>query len=127
MLLAELHMGGRKVGSRAIFIDPPDSQSGRRAGCPSVEQDQNQISLTEEGKSFLVDARRLLALSLESIEAIQRFSRGESASSGVVFGPLAAAAKADYWMRGIARTVPRLFSNISKHWKSTSLRPRIEA
>jgi len=79
MLLAELHMGGRKVGSRATFIDPPDSQSGRRAGCPSAEQDQNQVSLTEEGKSFLVDARRLLALSLGSIEAIQRFSRGESA------------------------------------------------
>src|SRR5271165_418707 len=85
MLLAELHMGSRKVGSRATFIDPPDSQSGRRAGCPSVEQDQNQVSLTEEWKSSLVDARRLLALSLESIEAIQRFSRGESASSGCGF------------------------------------------
>jgi DNA-binding transcriptional LysR family regulator len=34
--------------------------------------------LTEEGRSFLVDARRLVALSLESVKSVQRFSRGES-------------------------------------------------
>lgn len=36
------------------------------------------MSLTEEGKSFLVDATRLVALSLESMKAVRRFSRGES-------------------------------------------------
>jgi DNA-binding transcriptional LysR family regulator len=39
---------------------------------------KNQVSLTEEGKSFLADAKRLVTSSLESIKAVQRFSRGES-------------------------------------------------
>lgn len=43
-----------------------------------LDRTKNQVSLTEEGKSFLVDARRLLALSLESVKSVQRFSRGES-------------------------------------------------
>jgi len=48
-------------------------------GVRLLNRTKNQVSLTEEGKSFLVDARRLVAMSLESMEAIQRFSRGESA------------------------------------------------
>jgi DNA-binding transcriptional LysR family regulator len=47
-------------------------------GVRLLNRTKSQVSLTEEGKSFLVDARRLVALSLESMEAIQRFSRGES-------------------------------------------------
>lgn len=43
-----------------------------------LDRGRNQVSLTEEGRRFLVDARRLVALSLESIKAVQRFSRGES-------------------------------------------------
>jgi DNA-binding transcriptional LysR family regulator len=43
-----------------------------------LDRTRNHVSLTEEGKSFLVDARRLLALSVESVQAVQRFSRGES-------------------------------------------------
>jgi DNA-binding transcriptional LysR family regulator len=43
-----------------------------------LDRTRNQVSLTEEGRSFLVDARRLVALSLESVRAVQRFSRGES-------------------------------------------------
>ena len=43
-----------------------------------LDRTRNQVSLTEEGKSFLVDARRLVALSLESVKAVRRFSRGES-------------------------------------------------
>jgi len=42
-----------------------------------LDRTKNQVSLTEEGKSFLVDARRLVALSLESVKAVQRISRGE--------------------------------------------------
>ena len=48
-------------------------------GVRLLDRTKNQVSLTEEGKSFLVDARRLVALSLESMQAVQRFSRGESA------------------------------------------------
>ncbi|MBU6409328.1 MAG: LysR family transcriptional regulator [Verrucomicrobia bacterium] len=47
-------------------------------GVRLLDRTRNQVSLTEEGKSFLLDARRLVALSLESVKAVQRFSRGES-------------------------------------------------
>ena len=47
-------------------------------GVRLLDRTKNQVSLTEEGKSFLVDARRLVALSVESVTAVQRFSRGES-------------------------------------------------
>ncbi len=43
-----------------------------------LDRTKNQVSLTEEGKSFLIDARRLVAMSLESISAVKRISRGES-------------------------------------------------
>ena len=47
-------------------------------GVRLFDRSRNQVSLTAEGRSFLVDARRLVALSLESVKAVQRFSRGES-------------------------------------------------
>ena len=47
-------------------------------GVRLLDRTKNQVSLTEEGKSFLLDARRLLALSLESVKAVQLVSRGES-------------------------------------------------
>ncbi len=47
-------------------------------GVRLLDRTRNQVSLTEEGRSFLVDARRLVVLSLESVKSVQRFSRGES-------------------------------------------------
>ncbi len=47
-------------------------------GVRLLDRTKSQVSLTAEGRSFLVDARRLVALSVESVTAVQRFSRGES-------------------------------------------------
>jgi DNA-binding transcriptional LysR family regulator len=47
-------------------------------GVRLFDRTRNQVSLTEEGLAFLIDARRLVALSVESVTAVQRFSRGES-------------------------------------------------
>lgn len=47
-------------------------------GVRLLDRSQSRVALTEEGRSFLLDARRLVALSLESVQAVQRFSRGES-------------------------------------------------
>src|SRR5712692_11760701 len=47
-------------------------------GVRLLNRAKNQVSLTEEGRSFLVDARRLVAQSLESVQAVRRLSRGET-------------------------------------------------
>lgn len=47
-------------------------------GVRLFDRTRNQVSLTAEGRNFLADARRLVALSVESVKAVQRFSRGES-------------------------------------------------
>jgi DNA-binding transcriptional LysR family regulator len=47
-------------------------------GVRLLNRSKSRVSLTVEGHSFLVDARRLLALADESVAAVQRLSRGET-------------------------------------------------
>jgi DNA-binding transcriptional LysR family regulator len=47
-------------------------------GVRLLNRSKSQVALTEEGRSFLVDARRIMALATESILAVQRLSRGEA-------------------------------------------------
>src|SRR5438046_7333775 len=47
-------------------------------GVRLLNRSKNRVGLTEEGRSFLVDAKRVLALAEESVKAVQRLSRGET-------------------------------------------------
>jgi DNA-binding transcriptional LysR family regulator len=47
-------------------------------GVQLLNRVNNRVSLTEEGSAFLFDARKLLAMSAESVAAVQRMTRGES-------------------------------------------------
>jgi DNA-binding transcriptional LysR family regulator len=47
-------------------------------GVRLVDRSGKRICLTEEGKSFLADTKRLLADSAENVEAVQRMSRGKT-------------------------------------------------
>jgi DNA-binding transcriptional LysR family regulator len=47
-------------------------------GVQLLNRSKSQVMLTEEGMSFLLDARRVLALSAESVKSVQRVGRGES-------------------------------------------------
>jgi DNA-binding transcriptional LysR family regulator len=47
-------------------------------GVRLLNRSKSRVSLTDEGRSFYVDAQRLVAQSLESVQAVQRLSRGET-------------------------------------------------
>ena len=50
-----------------------------------LNRSKNQVTLTEEGRSFLVDVQRLLALAAESVLAVQRLSRGETGQLNIAY------------------------------------------
>jgi DNA-binding transcriptional LysR family regulator len=52
-------------------------------GVQLLNRSKSHVALTVEGRSFLVDARRLLALATESVAAVQRLSRGETGQLNV--------------------------------------------
>jgi len=47
-------------------------------GVRLLDRSKKHVGLTDEGRTFLVDAKRLLALATESVRAVQRLSRGET-------------------------------------------------
>ena len=54
-------------------------------GVRLLNRTKSQVALTEEGRSFLVDARRILTLAAESILAVQRLSRGETGQLNIAY------------------------------------------
>jgi DNA-binding transcriptional LysR family regulator len=54
-------------------------------GVRLLDRSKKHVSLTEEGISFLVDARRVLALAEESVRAVQRLSRGEATQLNIAY------------------------------------------
>lgn len=56
-------------------------------GVRLLNRTKHRVSLTEEGRLFLADARRILALAYESVQAVQRLSRGETGQLNVGYVP----------------------------------------
>src|SRR5688500_17551045 len=59
-----------------------------------LDRSKQHVGLTDEGRAFLVHARRMRALATESIQSVQRLSRGETGQlnigylSNFIFGLL---------------------------------------
>jgi DNA-binding transcriptional LysR family regulator len=56
-------------------------------GVRLLNRSKSRVTLTEEGRSFLADARRILALATESVLAVQRLSRGEVGQLNIAYLP----------------------------------------
>ena len=54
-------------------------------GVRLLSRSKSHVALTEEGRSFLVDAKRILALATESILSVQRLSRGETGQLNIAY------------------------------------------
>lgn len=54
-------------------------------GVRLLNRSKSHVALTEEGRAFLVDARRVLALATESVQAVQRLSRGEIGQLNIAY------------------------------------------
>ena len=52
-------------------------------GVRLLNRTKQQVTLTDEGRSFLVDAKRLLALAAETVESVRRLHSGEARSLNV--------------------------------------------
>ena len=48
-----------------------------------LDRSNNRVALTDEGRQFLSDSKKLLALAAESIANVQRMKRGENASLNI--------------------------------------------
>lgn len=48
-----------------------------------LDRANNRVALTEEGRLFLFDSKKLLALCAESVAAVQRMNRGESSQLNI--------------------------------------------
>ena len=56
-------------------------------GVRLLNRSKSRVTLTEEGRAFLTDARRILALATESVLAVQRLSRGEVGQLNIAYLP----------------------------------------
>ncbi len=52
-------------------------------GVRLLDRANNKVALTDEGRRFLFDSKKLLAMSAESVAAVQRMSHGESAQLNI--------------------------------------------
>jgi DNA-binding transcriptional LysR family regulator len=68
---AKLHLAQPSLTRQIINLE-------QELGVQLLNRSKNHVAVTAEGRAFLLDARRVLALAAESVAAVQRLSRGES-------------------------------------------------
>src|SRR5687767_2961121 len=52
-------------------------------GVRLLDRSNNRVTLTDEGRRFLFDSQKLLAMAAETVAAVQRMSRGESSQLNI--------------------------------------------
>ncbi|HEY5769480.1 MAG TPA: LysR substrate-binding domain-containing protein [Terrimicrobium sp.] len=52
-------------------------------GVRLLDRAKNRVTLTDEGRAFLFDSKKLLAMCAESVAAVQRMNRGESSQLNI--------------------------------------------
>ncbi len=81
-------------------------------GVRLLNRSKSRVALTEEGRSFLVDARRILSLATESIQTVQRLSRGESGELNIAYLPNFDFALLPETLRAFRVAFPRIALNL---------------
>ena len=81
-------------------------------GVRLLNRSKSQVALTEEGRSFLADARRMLALATESILAVQRLSRGEVGQLNIAYLPNFDFELLPETLRAFRQTFPHIALNL---------------
>ncbi len=69
------HLNFTKAAARLHLAQPSLTRQihnlEAEIGVRLLNRSKSQVALTEEGRAFLVDARRVLALATESVQAVQ--------------------------------------------------------
>jgi len=92
-------------------------------GVRLLARSKSRVALTEEGRAFLVDARRILALATESILAVQRLSRGETGQLNIAYFVQFRLRTAPRNARAFRRAFPTLHSTSSTWLPRNSFAP----
>jgi len=74
-----------KAAAKLHLAQPSLTCQIHKLGVRLLNRSKSHVALTEEGRSFLVDARRILALAAESILAVQLLSRGETGQLNIAY------------------------------------------
>jgi len=54
-------------------------------GVKLLNRSKNRVALTEQGRTFLIDAKHLLELAAQSVRAVQRLDRGETGQLNIAY------------------------------------------
>src|SRR5579859_2913771 len=81
-------------------------------GVRLLNRSKSHVALTEEGRSFLTDARRILALATESVLAVQRLSRGETGELNIAYLPNFDFELLPETLRAFRQTFPHIALNL---------------